>query len=850
MKYSFLVILLFSFTTLFSQNLEEAIYVATETFNTNRTSKSYDLLLKKETEFVSNLNTIDEQLAYFFLLINKGHYLDNINKKTQSITAYETAWNNYNQFKLNEITDYDVIEYCLKPLGILYNKIGDFTNAEHIIKQYIYLAEQNKNNSQRIAGAINLAQLYYTAGRFNNAILVIEKALELKNIPLKKQELLESIKANCLLALNKKITSNQTTNPKIKYAEALQKEDYKTALLHLRQVITNLYAQDKFSARDIAKHHVLNAQLHLKLNHKNACALELKNALKILLPNHDNNKLPDILDLYPENTFIDIFDLLGQIQLSNTNALDCYDRSFYVSKLINDQLTSPESKLLHNYKNRNRSEACLDLLYEEYQILKQNTTITKALQYAERYKSAILKETVSKKSLLNLHPKDSLLIKENSLLIKQTELTNQLIKAEFLKQSELVSKLSLSLNKVSTQLKNLKPIIDNKYSTSVNQNSFETLPKKLKKDKATLVQYFYGNNHIYVFTLTHNKSTFNKIKLDRNTTNQIANYIDYFNDANRINNKINTYTTDANKLYKTLLLDKIKSNKNLIIIPDGFLNFIAFESLITQPTNTTNYSNIPFLIKDFNITYNTSVMLYLESSKPKFTNSVLGVFPVFKNSNKELNYSINEAESIDKYTDAKFLMYNDAKMHTTFNEVKDFSILHLSTHANAGTFSTPAYIEFNDKNLYLNEIYSKQLNNQLVVLSACETGIGQLIKGEGSLSLARGFQYAGVNQLLFSLWKVNDLSTSQIMHNFYKTYVKSKSVSIANTQSKIDYLQDKTIVNAKKSPYYWSAFVYYGSPTKHANNTYLKYVLFTLITLSIGLLLWKIIRKKLNGRQA
>ena len=169
MKYSFLVILLFSFTTLFSQNLEEAIYVATETFNTNRTSKSYDLLLKKETEFVSNLNTIDEQLAYFFLLINKGHYLDNINKKTQSITAYETAWNNYNQFKLNEITDYDVIEYCLKPLGILYNKIGDFTNAEHIIKQYIYLAEQNKNNSQRIAGAINLAQLYYTAGRFNNA---------------------------------------------------------------------------------------------------------------------------------------------------------------------------------------------------------------------------------------------------------------------------------------------------------------------------------------------------------------------------------------------------------------------------------------------------------------------------------------------------------------------------------------------------------------------------------------------------------------------------------------------------------------------------------------------------------
>ncbi|MBN2869294.1 MAG: CHAT domain-containing protein, partial [Flavobacteriaceae bacterium] len=131
MKYSLIFLLLLSFSTTFSQDLEEAIYVATENFNTNRTAESFSTLLKNEADFKAKIKTIDEQLAYFFLLINKGNYLDKINKQPQAILTYEAAWNIYNQHQLNIITDYDVIDYCLKPLGILYNKVGDYTNAEH-----------------------------------------------------------------------------------------------------------------------------------------------------------------------------------------------------------------------------------------------------------------------------------------------------------------------------------------------------------------------------------------------------------------------------------------------------------------------------------------------------------------------------------------------------------------------------------------------------------------------------------------------------------------------------------------------------------------------------------------------
>jgi len=95
-------------------------------------------------------------------------------------------------------------------------------------------------------------------------------------------------------------------------------------------------------------------------------------------------------------------------------------------------------------------------------------------------------------------------------------------------------------------------------------------------------------------------------------------------------------------------------------------------------------------------------------------------------------------------------------------------------------------------------------------LSACETGIGKLYKSEGAMSVARGFQFAGAQNLLFSLWKVNDYTTSVFMDYFYKNIKNGASYLEANANAKLDFLKDKSISNAKKSPYYWSAFVYYG----------------------------------------
>jgi len=133
---------------------------------------------------------------------------------------------------------------------------------------------------------------------------------------------------------------------------------------------------------------------------------------------------------------------------------------------------------------------------------------------------------------------------------------------------------------------------------------------------------------------------------------------------------------------------------------------------------------------------------------------------------------------------------------------------------------TPASIKFYDQEVLYSELYHLEMNPDLVVLSACETGIGKLYKAEGAMSVARGFQFAGVQNILFSLWKVNDYTTSVLMDKFYSNVKNGKSYFESTNQAKLDYLADESIPNAKKSPYYWSSFVYYGTLDKKESGNY------------------------------
>ena len=109
--------------------------------------------------------------------------------------------------------------------------------------------------------------------------------------------------------------------------------------------------------------------------------------------------------------------------------------------------------------------------------------------------------------------------------------------------------------------------------------------------------------------------------------------------------------------------------------------------------------------------------------------------------------------------------------------------------------------------LRLHDIYNLRLPAELIVLSACSTGLGRIIKGEGLIGLTRGFMHAGSPRVVASLWRVEDLGTSELMKRFYQHMAKEgMAPPMALRQAQVEMLRSKRW----KSPYHWAGFVLHG----------------------------------------
>ncbi len=139
--------------------------------------------------------------------------------------------------------------------------------------------------------------------------------------------------------------------------------------------------------------------------------------------------------------------------------------------------------------------------------------------------------------------------------------------------------------------------------------------------------------------------------------------------------------------------------------------------------------------------------------------------------------------------------------------------MHGLLNENRPMLSSLAFTEdgdsLNDNFLQAHEISKMELNADLVVLSACETGYGRFETGNGIASLARAFMYAGVPSLVVSLWQVNDASTAIIMQNFYKHLASGMTKSAALRQAKLDYIEMVDNPIAAHSAF-WSPFILIG----------------------------------------
>ena len=470
---------------------------------------------------------------------------------------------------------------------------------------------------------------------------------------------------------------------------------------------------------------------------------------------------------------------------------------------------------------------------------------------SERVKNFLLFNSIQSSKAIHFGdiPKDSIdLEKKLSLELAQLEKKKyKLISDGKTKTDSSVLTLTSDIlgksNRYETLISNLEKSYPEYYNLKFGNKiaSVKDVQNLLKDDEA-LIEYFTGDSTIYAFLVKTNSFNIIEIKRDSLFSENVVNLQKAIFSCRVLQDcseqiKIKSAKAIANsshELYNLLIkpIEKFSLPDNLIIIPDGLLGYISFELLVKKkPTDPTLYNTYSYLLHDHFISYSYSATLLREMKKEnlnKTTNTLVAFAPLFEDASKDttieevranlvpLRYNIPEVEKICSLIDCEKFIGTKATEEAFIDNCQNSKIVHIATHGKAddqvGDYSYLAFAKITDstenKILFNRDIYNLKINADLVVLSACETGIGELMEGEGIISLARGFSYAGAKSIVTSLWNVNDKSTMAIMENFYGNLKKGEAKDIALTNAKRKFIYDNP---EKAHPFYWAPFIPIGN---------------------------------------
>jgi CHAT domain-containing protein len=333
----------------------------------------------------------------------------------------------------------------------------------------------------------------------------------------------------------------------------------------------------------------------------------------------------------------------------------------------------------------------------------------------------------------------------------------------------------------------------------------------------------------------------------------ISKLISPFHNVKNNNIKQLKFNADiAYLLYQKLILpveEKTILPNRLLIIPDLAIINLPFDLLLVNTQKKTEYTPFDeptykndFLVNFYSISYSPNVSILTTKSKNyKKNNNILVVANPFnyktssifnsRNNNlrnglkfEPLPYSEIEAQEIKKIVpNATIYKRKYASKNKIIEIAQNYDIIHFATHAFAdssyGAFSGIVLAVGNDSSddgiLMGFEIPDYNFKSDLITLSACETGQGKLVAGEGILGLPRSFLTAGAKTVMMTLWKVDDKMSSTFMPSFYNNYLnKNISKADALTASKRMILNEKTSENGMfyQHPFFWASFIIYGDP--------------------------------------
>lgn len=350
--------------------------------------------------------------------------------------------------------------------------------------------------------------------------------------------------------------------------------------------------------------------------------------------------------------------------------------------------------------------------------------------------------------------------------------------------------------------------------------------KNFLETNLTIIDYFIVGENLYAFVI--NKGEVHSFKFDwpEELKKQILGFKNGF-----INDSSELYHNASSNIYQKIFkpLESVVTGNNVIIIPDKALWNINFDLLKTDVEDNLNLEN-KYLIQKYAISYSYSTSLLITAKSNRNTKGQVLAFAYAEDGLSEpqldnmrdgvkenLPGTAREVRSLATTLNGAFYYGNEANEHKFKQIASDYSILHLALHGevddqdpdNSKLFFTGKGQNDEDNTLHTFELYNMNLNADLAVLSACNTGAGKISDGEGIMSLGKAFQYAGVNSVLLSQWEVSDAVAPVIIEAFYKYLKEGQNKAEALRSAKLDFL--RTSNNITSNPYYWGSFFILGN---------------------------------------
>ena len=509
---------------------------------------------------------------------------------------------------------------------------------------------------------------------------------------------------------------------------------------------------------------------------------------------------------------------LNKYKYKNQKDINALKKALKVFKLTDDLLFSgiiaTDEDAVIVYQKEVAEQICSDALETAYLLNKHTHDkqyINDAFRFMDRSKSFLLFRNKIIDSLSLDMPPKQLLDSMNLLTSKINQLKWESEKGQL--DSENLTHNEQKLHDIFEQIKKGYP---DYYRAKVIQpiSTIEEVQKKIG-DKQLVIQYSISNTQLYICMISRKETVFHRVPWDSIAIKELQSYRAYLSDDSQTIT-VQQFQKTAAALYN-ILLGKLKllhsDIHEFIIIPDRILHLIPFEALVEQLKKNqmiNKFKDLPYLICRFQITYSPSWKIYQNNCQAKLSNKPNILACTYDTLSGELPYAKEEITAIKSvYGDSLTLLYGDGCTKQAFlNQHRQFDIIHLSLHAaSSRSIKQDNKIWFAPHRkdmLYGFELLNKSFKARLIVLSACQTAYGATEAGEGTFSLSRAFLQAGANQVIASLWKVDDASTAELIPTFYQTLSKNQTTATALQMAKIKLIHQ---ANQVSNPKFWAGLV-------------------------------------------